>query len=468
MNKSQTTKMLDENYAFILKAFDFLVINLSLAGVILSLFKKENIIDIFGGFVFSILFLIFGTWSRIYIKEESGIFFRYIKLIAVFVLTASFMEGVAINMDAVEGYNGNHFYFHVLFLWYVITFILLLIGRLIASLLYRQFMKKCRYEIAIIGLTPSGLAMEKELRESNRYSNLKLRFYDDRDIARFGYITRSNLNGDIDKLLTLAKRGEVDVVYIALPMIANQRINDILARFSDTTVDTYLVPDLYAYRLHVPNIKKVGQMYTFGVFGSPFGGTQAFVKRIEDVVIGSLITLMILPIMAVIAIGIKMTSPGPVFFKQDRYGLGGKAIKVWKFRSMSVMENTNNVQQAIKNDPRVTPFGRFLRRTSLDELPQFFNVLQGTMSIVGPRPHAVAHNEQYRKIVDNYMIRQKVKPGITGLAQVSGYRGETDTLEKMEKRVQYDIRYMQQWSLSLDLKIIVATVFKGFVGESAY
>lgn len=194
----------------------------------------------------------------------------------------------------------------------------------------------------------------------------------------------------------------------------------------------------------------------------------ALLKRIEDLVLGSLILLLISPVMALVALGVRLSSPGPVLFKQDRYGLGGKRIQVWKFRSMRVMENDAVVTQATRDDPRVTPFGAFLRRTSLDELPQFFNVIQGSMSIVGPRPHAVAHNEQYRSLVDRYMLRHKVKPGITGLAQINGFRGETDTLDKMEMRVKFDLKYIQYWSLWLDLKIIFLTVFKGFVGASAY
>ncbi|MCG6438119.1 exopolysaccharide biosynthesis glycosyltransferase VpsL, partial [Vibrio parahaemolyticus] len=146
-------------------------------------------------------------------------------------------------------------------------------------------------------------------------------------------------------------------------------------------------------------------------------------------------------VLLAIAIGVKLSSPGPIIFKQNRYGLDGKPIQVWKFRSMRVMDNGSHVQQATKGDPRVTRFGAFIRRTSLDELPQFFNVLQGSMSIVGPRPHAVAHNEQYRTIVNRYMLRHKVKPGITGWAQINGWRGETDTLDKMEKRVQFDLDY---------------------------
>jgi len=171
--------------------------------------------------------------------------------------------------------------------------------------------------------------------------------------------------------------------------------------------------------------------------------------------------------MLIISLAIKLTSKGPVFFKQQRYGLDGKSIRVWKFRSMSVMEDAE-ITQASKNDPRITRVGAFLRKTSLDELPQFFNVLAGDMSIVGPRPHAVMHNEEYRKIITGYMLRHKIKPGITGWAQINGFRGETDTLDKMENRVAYDIDYIKRWSVFFDLKIILLTLVKGFTGQNAY
>ncbi len=193
------------------------------------------------------------------------------------------------------------------------------------------------------------------------------------------------------------------------------------------------------------------------------------IKRIEDVLLASLILLCIWPIMLVIALVIKVTSPGSVIFKQDRYGLNGERIKVYKFRSMSVCDNDDmTIRQAQKGDARITPVGAFLRKTSLDELPQFINVLQGHMSIVGPRPHAVAHNEEYRKLIKGYMWRHKVKPGITGWAQINGWRGETDTLDKMEKRVEYDLEYIRLWSVLLDLKIVFLTVFKGFFDKNAY
>ncbi len=190
-------------------------------------------------------------------------------------------------------------------------------------------------------------------------------------------------------------------------------------------------------------------------------------KRLEDIILSVVILTLISPILIIISLCVKLTSPGPIIFKQTRYGMDGKPIKVWKFRTMVVMEN-DNVTQATKNDVRVTKVGRFLRRTSLDELPQFFNVLFGGMSIVGPRPHAVIHNEQYRSLIEGYMLRHKVKPGITGWAQINGWRGETDTLEKMEKRVEYDLEYIREWSIWLDIRIIFLTIFKGFIGKAAY
>lgn len=188
----------------------------------------------------------------------------------------------------------------------------------------------------------------------------------------------------------------------------------------------------------------------------------------EDLLLASLIILCTLPLLLVIALGIKLTSPGPVLFKQRRYGLHGEEILVYKFRTMTVCEDGPEVPQDQPNDPRVTPFGRFLRRTSLDELPQFFNVLQGTMSIVCPRPHAVAHNEYYRRLIPRYMLRHKVRPGITGWAQVNGWRGETQTLDKMEKRVQYDLDYLRNWSIWFDLKIIALTILTWFTCKEAY
>jgi len=228
------------------------------------------------------------------------------------------------------------------------------------------------------------------------------------------------------------------------------------------------VPHAFIFDLMHASWVQVGGQPVISIYETPFFGIDGSLKRLEDLVLSSLILVLISPLLLGLAIAIKLNSRGPVLFRQQRYGLDGQIVEVWKFRSMSVSEDGDHVQQARKGDSRVTSLGRFLRRTSLDELPQFINVLQGRMSIVGPRPHAVAHNEQYRRLIHGYMLRHKVRPGITGWAQINGWRGETDTLEKMAKRIEFDLHYMRTWSLLLDLRIIFLTLFKGFVGKNAY
>jgi len=276
------------------------------------------------------------------------------------------------------------------------------------------------------------------------------------------------LKGDLQALLDSAYAGQIDIVYITLPMHAEQRIIQLIEALADTTVSVYLVPDLFIFSLYQARWVTVGGMPVISTFESPFYGADSWLKRAEDVLISSLILLVISPLLLCLAAAVKGTSPGPVIFRQRRYGLKGEVVEVWKFRSMTACDDGAQVVQARKNDARVTGLGAFLRRTSLDELPQFINVLQGAMSIVGPRPHAVAHNEEYRKLIRGYMLRHKVKPGITGLAQVKGWRGETDTLDKMQKRVEYDLEYIQNWSLWLDIKIICKTILVGFRGKNVY
>lgn len=276
------------------------------------------------------------------------------------------------------------------------------------------------------------------------------------------------LEGGLHELISMARSGEIDIVYITLPMVAEKRIIYLIEKLADTTASVYVVPDLFVFSLYKARWMTVGGMPVISTFESPFYGTESWLKRAEDVLLGCLILLLVSPLLLGIAAGVKLTSPGPAIFKQRRYGLKGEIVEVWKFRSMTVCDDGVQVVQAKKNDARITAFGAFLRRTSLDELPQFINVLQGTMSIVGPRPHAVAHNEQYRTLIRGYMLRHKVKPGITGLAQVSGFRGETDTLDKMQKRVEHDLEYIQNWSLWLDIRIILKTVWVGFRGKNVY
>lgn len=278
-----------------------------------------------------------------------------------------------------------------------------------------------------------------------------------------------NFQGDYQQLISDVKAQHMDEVFIALPMSEENTIRELIIDLSDSSMPVHVVPDLFISKLMHARMSTVGDMATISVFNSPHDDFSALLKRLEDILLSLPILLFISPLMLFIAIAIKLTSKGPVFFKQRRYGIGGEPINVWKFRSMTVCENDeSNIQQAQKGDMRITPLGGFLRRTSLDELPQFINVLQGQMSIVGPRPHAVAHNELYRKDIEGYMLRHLVKPGITGWAQVNGWRGETDTLEKMENRVACDMQYIRNWSIFFDLKIIGLTIFKGFINKNAY
>ncbi len=277
-----------------------------------------------------------------------------------------------------------------------------------------------------------------------------------------------SLKGKLSNLVEDSRNCKIDYVYITLPMQDEKSISQLITSLADTTASVYIVPDFFVFDLLQARWLSMNGIPIVGVFESPFFGVDGLLKRVEDLVLGSLILLLIAPLMLLIALGVKLTSPGPVIFKQRRYGLNGEVIDVWKFRSMSVCENGEHVLQARKNDARVTRFGAFLRCTSLDELPQFINVLQGGMSIVGPRPHAVSHNEQYRRLIYGYMLRHKVKPGITGWAQINGWRGETDTLEKMQKRVDFDLTYVRNWSLWLDIVIVIRTIFVGFSGKDVY
>ncbi|KAI9132935.1 undecaprenyl-phosphate glucose phosphotransferase [Acaryochloris sp. CCMEE 5410] len=274
--------------------------------------------------------------------------------------------------------------------------------------------------------------------------------------------------GYLDELPDFVRRSRIDVVYITLPLSEEAAISDLILALQDTTACVYFVPNLMMLNLMQARVHDLNGLPMIAVMEVPFSKVQAWIKRCIDFAIAALISTAISPLMILIAIAIKLSSPGPVLFKQQRYGLNGGNIVVYKFRSMRVMEDGAKVTQATQGDPRITKVGAFLRRTSLDELPQFINVLQGRMSLVGPRPHAVAHNEHYRKLIQGYMLRHKVKPGITGWAQVNGYRGETETLDKMEKRVEYDIHYLNHWSLWLDIKIILRTALVFFNHQNAY
>jgi putative colanic acid biosynthesis UDP-glucose lipid carrier transferase len=296
-------------------------------------------------------------------------------------------------------------------------------------------------------------------------------FFDDRRTnGNRRFISDQTLiKGGSQDLIDQAKEGGIDVIFITLPLAAEARIKSLLNDLSDTTVSAYMMLDLFSFDLLNASWLDIQGMPAVSIFESPHTGLDNIAKRALDIGCSLLILSLIALPMLFIAIGIKLSSKGPVIFRQKRYGIGGESIDVWKFRTMTVMDAGNSdVIQASKGDSRITTFGKLLRRTSLDELPQFFNVIAGTMSIVGPRPHAVTHNEFYRTAIHGYMLRHKVKPGITGLAQVKGYRGETEVLEKMEGRIKYDLEYIRSWSLWLDIKLIVITIFVGFNNKNAY
>lgn len=347
------------------------------------------------------------------------------------------------------------------------------VGLGMARLFYRQVLRNFRVKgrnsrtIAFAGCTNAALKMAAHIKGIPDMGLHVLGVFEDRSITRVE-LGDLSFGGSLQRLVKHARAGEIDIVYVTLPMHAERRIVQLVNQLSDTTASVFVVPDIFIFDLFHAKWASVAGLPVVSVYESPFYGIDGWIKRAEDVVIGGLILAAIFPLMLLIGLGVRLTSPGPVLFKQRRYGLRGEVVEVWKFRSMTACDNGTTVVQATENDTRITPLGAFLRRTSLDELPQFINVLHGSMSIVGPRPHAVAHNEQYRKLIRGYMLRHKVKPGITGWAQVNGWRGETDTLDKMQKRVEHDLTYVRNWSLWFDMKIIFMTIFKGFVGKNVY
>jgi putative colanic acid biosysnthesis UDP-glucose lipid carrier transferase len=284
-------------------------------------------------------------------------------------------------------------------------------------------------------------------------------YFDFRSSERLaGVIDPEKLRGHCKDVADYVRLHGISQVYIALPLCNVPRMSQLVNALRDTTASVYFVPDAFAFDLVQGRMVEINGMPALSVCDTPFHGTDAILKRMTDLMLAFIGIVVTGPLMLTIAVAVRLTSKGPVLFRQRRYGLNGDEIVVYKFRSMTTTEDGTVIKQATRHDFRVTPVGRFIRKTSLDELPQLFNVLQGKMSVVGPRPHAVAHNEMYRKLISGYMIRHKVRPGITGLAQVNGLRGETETLDKMSERVRYDLEYLRHWSPWLDVKIIFKTI----------
>ncbi len=324
---------------------------------------------------------------------------------------------------------------------------------------------RARHRAVIVGANELGRTLARSLLD-NRTGPIRVTaFFDDRAPARLGDSLELPVSGNIDSVADFVRANRVDHIYIALPMASQPRILRLLDQLRDTTASVFFLPDIFLYDLIQARLDTVAGLPVVAVCETPFYGTTGLIKRLSDVMLALLAITLTAPLMLAIALAIKLASPGPILFRQRRYGLDGEEIIVWKFRSMRVQEDGLNIPQATRNDPRITRLGRFLRSSSLDELPQFFNVLQGRMSVVGPRPHAVAHNEIYRKLIKGYMIRHKVKPGITGWAQVNGARGETDTVDKMQRRIHFDLDYLRNWSLRLDLLILAKTVWQALRGD---
>jgi len=359
-----------------------------------------------------------------------------------------------------------------MFTWFAVTPVLMILWYTallwLQNTLYKRGWNIRR--VAIAGARDLGKQVAYSLINSHNMGMKPVGFYDDRKTNGPRPLVHDPLPivGTMEDLVRAARDGDIDVVFIALPMRAEERIKMLVSKLSDTTASVYIVPDFFMFDLLSARWGNIGGLPVVSIYDTPFYGIDGWLKRSFDVVMASAILVLVALPMLFIAAAIKLTSPGPVLFKQRRYGINGEMIEVYKFRSMTVTEEDDEVRQATKGDARVTKLGAFLRRTSLDELPQFFNVLFGSMSIVGPRPHAVSHNEEYRGLISGYMLRHKVKPGITGLAQVNGWRGETDTLEKMQKRIEYDLEYINSWSVWLDAKIVLKTITHGFVGKNAY
>jgi putative colanic acid biosynthesis UDP-glucose lipid carrier transferase len=415
---------------------------------------------VLGGFVAEVSGT-YRSWRGVSVEREAA------SVLLAWLFTVATLLGVGLVTGELHRFDRG-----LLCVWFTATPLLILASRLaircVQRLLRARGLNTRWY--AIVGVNELAFQLAQNIEQSPEMGLRLVGFYDDRPPTRLPRIPAElgQQVGNLDQLLDAARQKRVETIYITFPMRAEERIRRTLAKLSDSTASVYLVPDFYVFELLHSRWTSISGMPVVSVYENPFNGIDGMVKRAMDVGLASLLlTVAALPMLAIAAL-VKLSSPGPVFFRQQRYGLDGREIGVWKFRTMQVCEASGQFTQATRNDPRVTRVGAMLRTLSLDELPQLFNVIQGSMSLVGPRPHASTQNEEYRRLIRGYMLRHKVRPGITGLAQVSGWRGETDTLQKMEKRIECDHRYIREWSLWLDLKILFRTVFVVLSRKNAY
>jgi len=364
---------------------------------------------------------------------------------------------------------GHYFSKPVLLTWALVTPIALWIGEMTAQqMLDRVSLARRTRKAVIVGASSRAVQLDLTLAAKSTLRIEVAGFFDNRELGRLPPECTGRMLGSLSDVAGFVSSENIDIVYIALPMSPQPRVIELLNSLRDSTASIYFVPDLSVFDLVQPRFDLVDGIPVIAVCESPFYGVRGIAKRISDVAISSAAIMLLAPLLALVAIGVKLSSPGPVIYRQKRYGLDGKEIVVYKFCSLSVVEDgATSYTQVARNDARVTPFGAFIRKTSLDELPQLFNVLLGDMSIVGPRPHAVAVNENYRRQIPGYMVRHKVKPGITGWAQVNGYRGGDD-LHSMTMRINFDLEYLRHWSLGFDLIIILKTAIMVWKDRHAY
>lgn len=358
----------------------------------------------------------------------------------------------------------------VIVTWVLVTPVLLVVLTLLLQSMTRALLMDATHarRAIVVGCTQASMELTRRLTQHNELGMMVAGFFDDRGSDRLGCARHAQLLGTFGDVASFVNTRNIDVIFIAIPPGQVNRMRELVHELGDTTASIYYVPDVTGFDVIQQRTSEILGLPVVAMCETPFHGYRGLVKRLMDVTLASIGIVLISPLLLGIAIGVRRSSPGPILFRQRRYGLDGREIDVYKFRTMTVCEDGARVQQAGRHDPRVTPFGRVLRRWSLDELPQLINVLQGTMSLVGPRPHAVAHNEEYRKLIKRYMVRHKVLPGITGLAQVRGCRGETARVEDMEARVLFDLEYMRNWSPLLDLQILLATVNAVIRTDRAY
>lgn len=402
--------------------------------------------------------------------------YRLRSLNSLYSLMSTLIVGAfaALSVIAVCGYLSGTLYTYSR-IWLVSSALgslgLLTLNRIVTTqVIYRARQADMLTEsIVVVGANERAEMMIDAIQKTV-HSNIKiLGVFDDRVQREMPGSLRPKMLGSTDTLLTFLRRNRVDRVVVALPWVASDRIQELLKKLRTVPVRIDLVPNNVVWQFQAINMERLGSVPVLTIANGRVDEQMGWVKRLEDLIISSIILLLISPLLALIALAIKLDSKGPVIFKQRRHGFNNQVFEVYKFRSMTVADSASTqVVQATRDDVRVTRIGKFLRRSSLDELPQLFNVLLGHMSIVGPRPHAVQHNIEYGAIISEYFARHNVKPGITGWAQINGLRGETDTVDKMHRRVQFDLHYIEHWSLLLDLKIIIMTSLAVWFQANAY